>query len=160
MQLPPDDRGLDLGDAPPLLPDEGQEVLGLPYDDVLGDVFGDHLADQEWLERNLADISVEDSSDYYYGALIPGLPADDFGGMDICEVCEAVALPDNMSRLTCACQHKCVERVMQGAESLARHLRDEVRDKHFLLELVKHAHLAREPRYQAQVEDCKTQCLQ
>ena len=94
MELPPDDGGLDLGDAPPPLPDEGQEVLGLPYDDILGDVFGDHLADQEWLERNLADISVEDSSDYYYGALIPGLPADDFGGMDICEVCEAVAAGD------------------------------------------------------------------
>ena len=59
MQFPPDDGGLDLGDAP-LLPDEGQEVLGLPYDDLLGDIFGDHLADQEWLERNLADISVED----------------------------------------------------------------------------------------------------
>ena len=37
---------------------------------------------------------MEDSSDYYYGALIPGLPADDFGGMDICEVCEAVAAGD------------------------------------------------------------------
>ena len=71
MQLPPDDGGLDLGDAP-LLPAEGQEVLGLPYDDILGDVFGDHLADQGWLERNLADISVEDSSDYYHSACIPG----------------------------------------------------------------------------------------
>ena len=70
MEFPPDDGGLDLGDAPLL--------LGLPDDDILGDVFGDHLADPEWLERNLADISVEDSSDYYYGALIPGLPADDF----------------------------------------------------------------------------------
>ena len=109
MELPPDDGGLDLGDAP-LLPDEGQEVLGLPYDDILGDVFGDHLADQEWLERNLADISVEDSSDYYYGAHIPGLPADDNVGMDICEVCETVvALPDNIIRFTCACRHKCVE---------------------------------------------------
>ena len=142
MQLPPDDGGLDIGDVP-LLPDEEQEVLHLPDDDMLGDVFGDHRADQEWLERNLADISVEDSSDYYYGALIPGLPADDFGGMDICEVCEAVAaLPDDIVRLTCACHHKCVERVMQEAEPLVRHLRDEVRDKHFLLELVKHAHLA------------------
>jgi len=97
MELPPDDWGLDLGDAPPLpdeVPDEGQELPGLPDDDIMGDVFGDHLADQEWLERNLADISVEDSSDYYYGALIPGLPADDFGGMDICEVCEAVAAGD------------------------------------------------------------------
>ena len=52
MQLPPDDDGgLDLGDAPPLLPDEGQEVLGLPDDDIWGDVFGDDLADREWLER-------------------------------------------------------------------------------------------------------------
>ena len=32
---------------------------------------------------------------------------------------------------------------MQGAEPLVRHLRDEVRDKSFLLELVKHAHLAK-----------------
>jgi hypothetical protein len=141
MELPPDDGGLDLGDAPPLpdeVPDEGQELPGLPDDDNLGDVFGDHLADPEWLERNLADILVEDSSDH---ALIPVLPADDVG-MDICEVCEAVALPDNLVRLTCTCQHKCVERVMQGAEPLVRHLRGEVRDKHFLLELVKHAHLA------------------
>ena len=39
MQLPPDDDGgLDLGDAPPLLPDEGQEVLGLPDDDILNNV--------------------------------------------------------------------------------------------------------------------------
>ena len=57
MQLPPDDAGLDIGDVP-LLPDEGQEVLQLPDDDMLGDVVGDHLADQEWLERNLADISL------------------------------------------------------------------------------------------------------
>ena len=88
---------------------------------------------------------MEDSSDHYYGALIPGLPADDFSGMDIREVCEAVAaLPDDIVRLTCACQHKCVKRVMQAAESVLRHLRDEVRDKHFLLELVKHAHLRTE----------------
>ena len=143
VELPPDDGGLDLGDAPPLpdeVPDEGQELPGLPDDDNLGDVFGDHLADPEWLERNLADILVEDSSDH---ALIPVLPADDVG-MDICEVCEAVALPDNLVRLTCTCQHKCVERVMQGAEPLVRHLRDEVRDKHFLLEFVKHSHLAAE----------------
>ena len=59
MELPPDDGGLDLSDAP-LLPDGGQELLGLPDDDILGDVFGDHLADPEWLERNLMDIMVED----------------------------------------------------------------------------------------------------
>ena len=87
----------------------------------------------------MMDIMVGDSSDH---ALIPTLPADDVVGMDICEVCEAVALPDNIVRLTCACQHKCVERVMQGAEPLVRHLRDEFRDKHFLLEFVKHARLA------------------
>ena len=46
MELPPDDEGLDLGDAPPL-PDEGQELPGLPDDDILGDMFGDHLADPE-----------------------------------------------------------------------------------------------------------------
>ena len=142
MELPPDDGGLDLGDAPLLpdgVPDEGQELLGLPDDDMLGDVFGDHLADPEWLERNLMDIMVEDSSDH---ALIPMLPADDVGWMDICEVCEAVPLPGNPVRTTCTCRHKCVERVMQGAEPLVRHLRDEVRDKNFLLEFVKHAHLA------------------
>ena len=147
MELPPDDAGVDLADAPHLpdeVPDEGQELPGLPDDDICGDVFSDHLADADWLERNLADIPVEDSSDHYYGARIPGLPADDCSGMDICEeVCEAVAaLPDDIVRLTCACQHKCVKRVVQAAESVVRHLRDEVRDKHFLLEFVKHAHLA------------------
>ena len=38
MQLPPDDGGLDLGDAPLLPdaePDEGQELPGLPDDDML-----------------------------------------------------------------------------------------------------------------------------
>ena len=163
MQLPPDDDGrLDLGDASLLLPDKGQEVLGLPDDDILGDVFGDHLADEEWLERHLADISVEDLSDSYYGALIPSLPADDFSGMDIREVCEAVAaLPDDIVRLTCACQHKCVERVMQAAAPVVRHLRDEVRDKHFLLEFVKHAHLVTmSPGTRHKWKDCRTQCLQ
>ena len=115
MELPPDDLGVDLSDASTLPDGGGQEGLGMPDDDILGDVFGHHLADQEWLERNLADISVEDSSDYYYGALIPGLPADDFGGMDICEVCEAMPPPGNLIRLTCTCKHKCFERVMQGA---------------------------------------------
>ena len=111
----------------------------MPDDDILGDMFGDHLADADWLERNLADIVVEDSSDC---ALIPILPADDVVGMDICEVGDAVALPDSLARPTCACQQKCVERVMEVAEPTVRHLRDEVRDKSFLLELVKHAHLA------------------
>ena len=60
----------------------------MPDDDILGDVFGDHLADPEWLEINLVDIMVEDSSDH---ALIPILLADDVVGMDICEVCKAVA---------------------------------------------------------------------
>ena len=128
MELPPDDEGLDLGDEP-LLPDDG-----LPDDDI----FGDHLADADWLERSLADIEVEDSSD----ALIPVLPADDVVGMDICEVCDAVPLPDSLARPTCACQQKCVERVMKVADTTVRHLRDEVRDKSFLLELVKHAHSA------------------
>ena len=70
------------------------------------------------------------------------LPADDVGGMDICEVCEAVPLPGNPVRTTCTCRHKFVERVMQAAEPLVRHLRDEVRDKNILLEFVKHAHFA------------------
>ena len=59
MELPPGDGGLDLGDAP-LLPDEGQVVLGLPDDDILGDVFGDHLAAPVWVERNVMHIMVED----------------------------------------------------------------------------------------------------
>ena len=42
MQLPPDDWGLDLSDAP-LLPDEGQEVLGLPDDDMFGQCVGQPL---------------------------------------------------------------------------------------------------------------------
>ena len=45
MQLPLDDGGLDLGDAP-LLPDEGQEVLGLPDDDMLDNVLGNRFTDQ------------------------------------------------------------------------------------------------------------------
>ena len=91
-------------------------MLGLPANDILGDVFGDHLTDQGWLENNLANISVEDSSDYYHRAFIPGLPVDDCGGMDICEVREAVvALPDDIVCLTCACKHTCVERVVQVA---------------------------------------------
>ena len=65
MELPPDDEGLDLGDAPPL-PDEGQELPGLPDDDISGDMSGAHLADADWLERNLADIVVEDSSDWTF----------------------------------------------------------------------------------------------
>ena len=97
------------------------------------------LLTQSGCKRNLADIVVEDSSDC---ALISVLLADDVVGMDICEVCDAVALPDSLARPTCACQQKCVERVMEVAEPTVRHLRDEVRDKSFLLELVKHAHLA------------------
>ena len=63
--------------------------------------------------------------------------------MNICEVREAVvALPDEKVCLTCACKHKCVERVVQVAASVVRHLRHEVRDKQSLLEFVKHAHLA------------------
>ena len=80
MELPPDDGGVDLGGAPPLpdeVPDEGQELPGWPDADILGDVFGDHLADSEWLERNLMGILVEDSSDH---DLIPVLPASDVGG--------------------------------------------------------------------------------
>ena len=124
-----------------MVPDEGQELPGLPDDDILGNVFGDHLAAPVWLESNLMDIMVEDSSDH---APMPILPADDAGGMDICEVCKAVPLPGNLIRPTCTCQHKCVERVMQGTEPLVRHLRNEVRKKHFLPEFVKHAHLATE----------------
>ena len=78
MELPPDDAGLDLGDAPPL-PDEEQELAVLP-DDYM---FGDRLADADWLESSLANVVVEDSNDC---ALIPILLADDIVGMDIAEV--------------------------------------------------------------------------
>ena len=40
MELPLDDGGLDLGDAPPLLdevPSEGEELVVLPDNDILGD---------------------------------------------------------------------------------------------------------------------------
>ena len=50
MELPPDDGGLDLGDAPPLpddVPDEGQ----VPDDDILGDVFGE-VQQYTVLDRN------------------------------------------------------------------------------------------------------------
>ena len=93
---PPDDEGLDLGDAPPL-PDEGQELPGLP-DDYL---FGDRLADADWLESSLANIVVEDSNDC---ALIPTVPADDIVGMDISEVVDEVPLPDSLARTTCNCK--------------------------------------------------------
>ena len=55
-------------------------------------------------------------------------------------------LPDDVARPTCHCKHKCVDRVKQAAAQVVHHLRNEVRDKHFLLELVKHAHLAKETR--------------
>ena len=53
-------------------------------------------------------------------------------------------LPDSLARPTCTCPQNCVGRVMEVAEPTVRHLRDEVRDKSFLLELVKHAHLRTE----------------
>ena len=136
MELLSDDEGLDLGDAPPL-PDEGQELPGLPDDDL----FGDHLADADWLESSLANIVVEGSNDC---ALIPILSADDIVGMEISEVVDEVPLPDSLARTTCHCPQKCVEHVMAVAELTVRHLRGEVRNKNFLLELVKHAHLATE----------------
>ena len=155
MELPSDDEGLDLSDAPQV-PDEGQELLGLPD----GDMFSDHLADADWLESSLANIVVEDSNDC---ALIPMLPADDIVGMDISEVVEEVPLPDSLARTTCHCQQKCVEHVMAVAERTVRHLRGEVRDKNFLLELVKHAHLATvspssRKGAQPRVEDCRAPC--
>ena len=61
VELPSDDEGLDLGGAP-FLPDKGRELPGLPDDDLLDDMFGDHLANPDWLERSLVDI-VEDFND-------------------------------------------------------------------------------------------------
>ena len=98
MELPPDDEGLDLGDAPPL-PDEGQELPGLPDDDM----FGDHLADADWLGSSLANIVVEDSNDC---DLIHILSADDMVGMEISEVVDEVPMPDSLARTTCHCQQK------------------------------------------------------
>ena len=75
---------MDLGDAPPLpddVPSEGEELLDLPSNDMLGDL--------KWPERSLAGVLVEDSSDH---ALIPVLRAGGFG-MGIWEVCEAAPLP-------------------------------------------------------------------
>ncbi len=137
MELPPADEGLDLGDMLPP-PDEGQMLPDLPDDDDVGDIFDDHLADPDWLDKNLAAVMEEDDNDH---GLILVLPADDTG-MDICEVSESVALPGDVSHRTCGCQHKCIKRVMQEVEPLVRHLRGEVRDKHLLLEFVKHAHQA------------------
>ena len=116
----------------------GQEVLGLPDDDMLDNVLGNHFTDQEWLIKNLAESSVGESSGTFE------LPADDCVGTDIGEVRDAMVplLPDDVSRPTCRCKHNCVDRVKQAAAQVVHHLRNEVRDKHFLLELVKHAHLA------------------
>ena len=169
MELPSVVEGLHPGDAPPL-PDEGRELHGSPDDDILDDLFGDHLeggrANANWLERNLADISVEDSSDYYYGALIPGLPADDFGGMDICEVCEAVAMPDSLVRhvqlpaqmrrarhaggrtLSAPSEGRGSRQALLAGVRETRALVHK-QHKHFLLEFV----------HQAHVEDCRTQDL-
>ena len=70
-------------------------------------------------------------------------------------------LPDDVARPTCRSKHRCVDSVKQAAAQVLHQLRNEVRDKQPLLELVKHAHLATmSPTYQAQVEDCRTQCLQ
>ena len=110
-------------------------MLGLP-DDYM---FGGRLADAGWLESSLANIVVDYSNDC---ALIPILPAEDIVGMDISEMVAEVPLPDSLARTTCLCQQKCVEQVMAVAELTVRHLGDEVRNKNFLLELVKHAHLA------------------
>ena len=163
MELPPGDGGLDLGDAPLLpdgVPDEGQELPVLPDDDILGAVFGDHFADLVWLERNLMDITVEDSSDH---ALIPILPADDVGWMDICEVCEAVPLPGNLVRPTCTCRHKCVERVTQGGRTLSAPSEGRGSRQELLAGVGEARPLAhREPKSQGaqpRVEACRTQCL-
>ena len=55
VELPSDDEGLDPGGAP-LLPDKGRELFGLPDDVLSDDMFGDHLANPDWLERSLVDI--------------------------------------------------------------------------------------------------------
>ena len=129
MELPPDNLGPDLDEMLPL-PDQGHLLPKLLADDMLGD----HLTDHDWLVGQLGDIMVAEDHD-----LVPAAPPEALE-LDICEMCDAVALPDDISRVACSCKHNCIKLVMMKAEGLVHHLRTEVRDKQFLLEFVKQSY--------------------
>ena len=131
MELPPDDLGPDL-DEMLLLPDQGLLLPELPADDMLGG----HLTDHDRRVGQLGDIMEVEDHD-----LVPTAPPEALE-MDICEMCDAVALPDDISRVACSCKRNCVKLVMMKVEGLVHHLRTEVRDKQFLLEFVKQSHLS------------------
>ena len=142
MELPPDDLGPDLDKMRPL-PDQGLLLPELPEDDMLGD----HLTDHDWLVGQLGDIMEAEDHD-----LVPAAPPEALE-MDICEMSDAVPLPDDICRVACRCKHNCIKAVMMKEEGLVHHLRTEVRDKQFLLEFVKHSHLSKTvPRLQTPVE--------
>ena len=73
--------------------------------------------------------------------LVPAAPPEALE-MDICEMSDAVPLPDDICRVACRCKHNCINAVMMKEEGLVHHLRTEVRDKQFLLEFVKQSHLS------------------
>ena len=127
MELPPDDLGPDLDEMQLLLPPDDPG----PEDDMLGD----HLDNHDWLVGQLGDITESDEHD-----LIPAVHPEALE-MDICEMCDAVPLPDDPCRATCSCKHNCIQAVMKN-EDLVHHLRTEVRDKQFMLEFVKQAHMS------------------
>ena len=86
----------------------------------------DDSGDLEWLLGQL-EFCAEDPDEQ----ILPG---------EICDECEPVVpLPGDLSRASCTCSQRCIARAMKKASRMVRDLRYEVRDKHFLLELVKHA---------------------
>ena len=131
MELPPDDPGPDLDEMLPL-PDQGLLLPELPEDDMLGD----HLTDHDWLVGQLGDIMEAEDHD-----LVPAAPPEALE-VDICEMCDAVVLPDDISRVACSCKHNCIKRVMMKVEGLVHDLRTEVRGKQCLLEFVTPSHLS------------------
>ena len=122
VELPPDDLGVGL-DA--MLVPEDEDGLGWLVNE-LGRVIGER--------------GPEDSH------IIPVAPCsndvdryDDLFG-------DSLPLPGNPCRTACKCNHQCSKRVMDLAEDLVHHIRDQVRDKPSLFELVKKPHLgARAP---------------
>ena len=92
MGLPPADAGLDFGDAMPL-----------PEDDIQGDMFSDHLDDEERLHQNLSQLMEDDEDDH---GLLPALHHDDENPIDIFEACDVGALPGDLCRTVCGCNKK------------------------------------------------------
>ena len=91
MELPPDDPGLDLDEMQLMLP---LEDLGLE-DGMLGD----HLNNHAWLVGQLNDITESDDHDLISAVHPEALE------MDICDMCDAVPLPDDPCRAACRCKH-------------------------------------------------------